>query len=286
MQMLTDRNIDTQKKAFMEKYNRATSVFNNFFGPLMLAADNAFHEALDAYEGTPAYRFKVKQNFKRVEAAYNKWWGDVRTLFEDRYHIFIDYCTTAVGQIESDTQKLYWCVKSSLMKMGNEDSSRLAWVVASHLLTVHAVAAHKRFCEDILNETNMPLLPQCFAWADPVHLEHISHDLLDSLCPSDVIRLNEDAVLALGIVCKRLVSHEWQDRAAVATLYLDDYKQQREELAEDIEYYEQREEERRRAEAEANEAYYQRKEEERRRKEAAGIDYTEILATKYNVRRL
>ena len=141
---------------FMEAYHRATGVFNNFYGPLLMTANNAFNEAFDLYEGTPKFRFQVKKAFKNAAKEYDKFWACVRFIFDDRYSVYVDYCATAVEQVWQDVMKLYWVVRGSLLKQDKPDTERLAWVFTSHLLITEAKKLHAKWCISIAEQSGYP----------------------------------------------------------------------------------------------------------------------------------
>ena len=107
------------------------------------------------------------------------------------------------------------------------------------------------------------------------------------MCDFRTLELAEDVLLALEIIERHLVSHKYQDTAAMKTLSMEDYKTYHDELADDLAYFEKRMADEEREQREANEAYWRRKEEEARKPVLRDVEPDlSVLQTKYNVKPL
>ena len=221
--LLSSKNVATiGNDKFMEDYRDLTTVFNNFYGPVTMCAHSAFCEAHDLYEGTKAYRFGVKRLFKEAEQSWREWWAIVEKVFGDRYELYADYVSNAHAALKPDVEKVYWGVNSSLKREGAKDADRLAWVVATDILTHTVKACHQTFLGEVRTKAGATVLADAFMWADLTHLVTVTRDLAHLLYPRD-LALGEDVDLALEILFKHSVSTRLQDESCVKTLTMDEH---------------------------------------------------------------
>lgn len=271
MRLLNDKNVYVNadqlmaNKVFEEQYNAATSVFNNFYGALAMAANNAFTEAMDSYEGSSVYRFQVKKMFLRISKEWDKFWVDVRVIFEHKYSLYIDYISQSIADIQPDINKLYLAVDNSLMMQKIEDHDRRAWLFVADLITHELVRSRKAFVEDLVNHTHNQVLGETFDWADVEHIRRHTHELLRSICKTDIY-MTDDVHLAMKVIGRRVTDAERQDEAALRTFNYDEHEAWREDAADRIEAYLQHKEEMAEEKEKAKQAEIKRREEWSRRR--------------------
>lgn len=288
MRLLNKNNVD--KEAFWNDYQKATSVFNGFYGILAQCANDALNEAADAYEGTPEYRYNVKRTFKRAQEAWGRLWMTVKDLFEEKYTVYVDFVNQAVGSMQGDMTHLYLAVHQSLLRQNVPDADRKAWVYAADLLTHQLQAIYVRFVGEIVKETGKPLLGDAFKWADPQHLSVIAHELVKSIATCDVL-MDDNVALSVQIIAQKAVSGDRQDEAAIKALDLGGNEAWRESMAENIEKYHQHKAEKEMQAQEANDSYWREREKQRQRtrrgrEETLTADaMAEKLGEKFNVKR-
>ena len=296
MQLLNDRNVYTGAaqmracEAFMEQYNSATSVFNNFYGTLAMIANNAFTEAMDWYEGTNVYRFQIKKMFLRTSSEWSQFWMAVKYIFEAKYALYIDYITQTTSDLQMDLQKLYLSVDASLLRQDIEDHDRRAWLYTADILTHELVKSHHSFCDDLVKHSHVPNFDDAFKWADLDHIRRHTHELLRAICPVD-ITMDDNVCLAMRILGQRITNEERQDEAALRTYDMQEHTEWRKDAADRIEAYLQHKEELQREKERERQCEIERRKERSRqgrqgRREFLSSDKAaEILSEKFKVRR-
>lgn len=288
--MLSEKNVSVSHDEFMDAYMRATSVFNAIYGVMAMQANNAVTEAMDAYEGTREWRFDVKRSMKRCAKAWDERWAVVKELFQEKYAVYVDFASQQCKDMETDMQKFYLAVHSSLLRQRIADADRKAWAYVADLLTHELSAIYDRFLKVMVEETGMPRLADAFAWANMAHIRTLTHDMVRAVATCDV-EMDDNVVLALRIISQKAVSADRQDEAAVRAVMLDGNEVHREEMADRIDAFEEHMREKEQAAREANESYYRQKEQQRQqarrgRQETMTTDAMAArLGERYNVTR-
>ena len=289
MTLLNSKNLDTELNAFMDDYQKATSIFNNFFGTLAMLAHDSLLEAVDLYEDTPAYRQKVKYWLKKNQEQWRRYWALVKFVFDDRYTLYMDYLMQTTKAIDPDVRKLHLALSACLANNGIKDNGRMAWLYVYDLLTHQMVSAFSRFVGNIKRETGRQRLADAFEWSNPQHTASISEELIKAVNPRVDIPISDNVELSMEIIAKHIMSHKYQDTAALTVLEYDDHKDYREHLDVNLDDYKAQMAAEEEAARRANEDYWRKKTEKKKkaREETQTAEHlAEQLSNKFKVTRL
>ena len=278
-------------EAFMRQYEVTISTFNLFYGTLALAANNALTEAIDAYEGTPVYKFQIKKMFIRLNKEWDLFWKEVENIFEEKYALYIDYLSQTIVDLQTDINNLYYAVDQSLMMQNIPDHDRRAWLFTADLLTHELVRAHHQYMTDIVKHTHNKKLGDALQWADLEHVRRHTHEILRAICPID-ISMTDDVHLAMKVIGRKVTDSERQDEAAYRTYNYKEHQEEQEDVTDRIEAFLQHKEDVAKEKEQAKQAELKRREERSRRRRQGKREFlssdavADILKEKFNVTRL